>query len=62
MHGYITLEYEFADNAFAELCAGNIKFWLSTGLPDYEGSLEGFKQIHPQYFQLLLDNKVIRAK
>ena len=62
MHGYMTLEYEFKDNAFAELSGGSIKFWLNTGLPDYEGSLEGFKQVHPKYFQMLLDNKIIRIK
>jgi hypothetical protein len=60
--GYMTVEYTFADNAFAELSGQNIKFWSQWGLPDYEGSLEGFKTQYPKHFQLLLDNKVIKAK
>jgi len=60
--GYMILEYQFKDNAFAELSGSNIKFWLATGLPDYEGCLDGFKQVHPNYFQQLLDSKAIRAR
>ena len=60
--GYMILEYQFKDNAFAELSGSNIKFWKASGLPDYEGCLDGFKQVHPNYFQQLLDSKAIRAR
>ena len=60
--GHMILEHQFRDNAFAELSGSNIKFWKATGLPDYEGCLEGFSKVYPKYFQLLLDSKAIRQK
>jgi hypothetical protein len=62
MQGYMTLEYTFKDNSYAELCGDNIKFWQGTGLPDYEGSLAGFELEFPKHFQQLLINKAIKAK
>lgn len=58
--GYMILEYEFVDNAYAELYGRNIKFWLNTGLPDYEGSLEGFAKLFPKHFAELLTIKIIK--
>ena len=60
--GYMILEYEFKDNAFAELTGHDIKFWASTGLPTYEGSLTGFEELHNTHFKELLAKKVIRKK
>jgi hypothetical protein len=57
----MTLEYTFADNAFAELTGQNVKFWLGTGLPDYEGSLLGFSVKFPEYFNQLIAKKIIKA-
>ena len=56
------VEFTFKDNAYAELCGDNIKFWFGTGLPDYEGSLENFKLFDLEHFQQLLKHKVIRIK
>lgn len=58
---YMTLEYTFADNAFVELVGQNVKFWIGTGLPNYEGSLAGFLAEFPEYFQQIVDNKLIKA-
>ena len=51
--------FTFKDDAYAELCGDNIRFWYGEGLPDYEGSLEGFKLFNLKYFQQLLTNKVV---
>jgi hypothetical protein len=56
------VEFTFKDNAYAELFGDTIKFWFSTGLPDYEGSLEGFKAFNHKHFQQLLTHKVIKDK
>jgi len=58
----MTLEYEFTDNSYAELCGDNIKFWQGTGLPDFEGSIDGFKTEFPKYFKHLLDNNLVKEK
>lgn len=60
--GYMILEFEFKDKAFAELSGDNIKFWASTGLPTYEGGLDGFEETHGEYFADLLKNKIIKCK
>lgn len=62
MQGYMILEFEFKDNAFAELSGSNIKFWASTGLPTYEGGLDGFETLYNGYFSELLKYKIIRGK
>lgn len=58
--GMMTLEFEFKDGAFAELRGPDIKFWLALGLPNYEGSLEGFQTAYPAHFQQLLDLGAIK--
>jgi hypothetical protein len=62
MQDYMIFDYEFPDNSCAELCGDNIKFWQGTGLPDFEGSLDGFKMEFPKYFKHLLDNNIVKAK
>ena len=58
----MTLEYTFKDNAYAELYGDNIKYWIGTGLPDFEGSIDAFKTVYPEHFQQLLNARVIKAK
>ena len=60
--GYMILEYEFKDNAFAELSGPNIKFWSGEGLPVYEGGLEGFEVEYPKYFSELIKRKIIKLR
>lgn len=56
------IEYTFKDNAFAEVSGSSIKFWENTGLPNYEGSLDGFMLEYTHYMQELINNKVVRFK
>ena len=60
--GYMILEFTFKDNAYAELSGDNIKFWEGTGLPTYEGGLDGFDELFPDRIAELLKNKIIRLK
>ena len=60
--GWMIIEFEFKDKAFAEVSGPNIKFWASTGLPTYEGGLQGFETLYPEYLNELLKNKIIRKK
>ena len=60
--GFMILEFTFKDNAFAEISGSNIKFWASTGLPTYEGGLEGFETEFPVYFEELVKKKAIKIK
>ena len=56
------LEYTFKDDSFIQIENGTIKFWLSTGLPTYEGTWAGFEQVYPEHIAELLKNKIIRLK
>lgn len=58
----LIIEFTFMDNGFAEIDNDNIKFWQNDGLPDYDGSIEGFYTIYPYKVKELISKKVIKAK
>lgn len=62
MTGFMFLQYTFNDNAYAELASPDIKFWAGTGLPDYEGGIDGFKEVFPMHFEELLVNGLIKQQ
>lgn len=56
-----TFSYTFADNSFLEeQDNGTYKYWENQGLPDYEGTLEGFIDKYPLQMQHLIDRKIFR--
>ena len=57
-----TLEYTFKDDAFMELDGQNVKFWIGSGLPTYEGDLDGFAELYPERIAYLVKRGVLRAK
>ena len=60
--GYMILEFNFKDKAFAEIQGNNIKFWASEGLPSYEGSLDGFAEPFPLHMAELITNKAVKFR
>lgn len=58
--GFMILEANVKPHGFVELCGSTIKYWENEGLPTYEGSIEGFKEAHPEQFNELLERKLIK--
>lgn len=54
------LAYTFKDNSEIEIDGQNIKFWISEGLPDYEGSLDGWTELFPLHLKELLKKGILR--
>lgn len=57
---YMILEFTFKNDAYAELSGPNIKFWPGLGLPEYEGGLEGFAELYPEYMAELIAKKAVK--
>jgi len=60
--GYMILEFTFKDDAYAEISGPNIKYWIGTGLPDYEGSLDGFAKLFPLHMAELITKKAVKIR
>lgn len=60
--GFMILEFTFKDNAFAEIQGSDIKYWISSGLPDYTGSLDGFAELFPLHMAELIAKKAVKIK
>lgn len=58
----LILEYEFKDGALVALEGDDAKFWAGSGLPDYDGGLDGFAVLYPDRMAELIARKIIRAK
>ena len=56
----LILEYTFKDSSCIAIENGTVKYWISYGLPDYEGGWEGFETLFPTHTKELLKNKIIR--
>lgn len=54
-----TLTAPVGDNAQIDLTGDNCKLWLGYGLPDYEGSIDGLEQAHPEIFAELIERNLI---
>lgn len=62
MAGFV-IGYEFKrSNSYIEIDNGNVKFWLGEGLPDFEGDLEGFNTMFPEFMQELINRKIVKKK
>lgn len=60
--GYMILEFTFKNNAYAEITGPNIKYWCAEGLPDFEGSLDGFAEAFPIHMAELIAKKAVKIK
>jgi hypothetical protein len=58
MSGFI-LEYTTKSGGFVEVAGDNVKYWVGTGLPDYEGSTEGFTEMYPAVVSEMINKGVI---
>jgi hypothetical protein len=56
----MTLCYETKDGGLVELTGTFMKYWRGTGLPDYEGDIEGFQEVFPGVFKEMLKAGVIK--
>lgn len=59
--GSMILSYLFVDNAFCDIEGSYITYWEGYGLPEFKGELDQFKIMYPEKFQVLLDEKAIKA-
>lgn len=56
------LNYTFSDNSYLEEQAcGTFKYWKGEGLPDYEGTFEGFAEAYPDKVACLVRRKIIKT-
>ncbi len=55
----ITFHYTFNDNSYAEFYQDMVKFWEGEGLPNYEGTIDGFTEKYPTQLQELLDKGIM---
>ena len=60
MAGFI-LDFTFPDGSAVEIDGNKVKYWILYGLPDYEGSIEGFAETFPKHMEVLIANRVIRV-
>jgi len=58
--GYMTLQINLPDNAYAELTGPDIKYWPGEGLPEYEGGIDGFAECYPEMFALMVRCKYVK--
>jgi len=56
------VNYVFKDDSEIEVDGQNVKYWISSGLPDYEGSLEGWVQMFPLHLNELLAKGILRER
>lgn len=43
----LILEIDMPKGAFVTIEGSTLKYWAGQGLPDYEGSFEGFETMYP---------------
>jgi hypothetical protein len=60
MAGYMVLQSVLSNGGEVELIGPNVKYWAGTGLPDYEGGIDGLREAFPAVFAELLQRKLIR--
>jgi hypothetical protein len=59
--GFI-IDFTFPDGSAIEIDGNKVKYWILCGLPDYEGSLEGFANAFPKHMGVLIANHVVIVK
>ena len=56
----IEISYTFTDNSYVQIVGQSVKYWQGYGLPDYDGCLDGFAELHPTYVLALVQARVLK--
>lgn len=59
MTGFI-IEYQTKTNGLVVIDGTSVKYWESTGLPTFEGDLDGLEQCYPDVIKEMLKRGILR--
>lgn len=59
MAGFI-IEYQTKAGGLVVIDGTSVKYWIATGLPSFEGDLDGLEQVYPDVIKEMLKRGILR--